>query len=155
MELPADRQQRNKETHREVLTLGNEEGRGGGADEEDPEGLKGGETVLLSPQRVYAEMWAREIQEDKGMSVGGWRLEKSRPVISERGTAGVGGTWVAQSVKLPTLAPVVISWSVGSSPMSGSVLTAQSLKPALDSVSPSLSLTLPHSCSVSPCLKNK
>ena len=56
------------------------------------------------------------------------------------------GTWVAQ---------VMISQSVSSSPTSGSVLTSQSLEPALDSVSPSLSapppLMLPRSLS----LKNK
>ena len=55
------------------------------------------------------------------------------------------GTWVAQSVKHLTLAWVMISQFVGSSPTSGSVLTAQSLEPASDSVSPSLS-ALPHSC---------
>ena len=49
------------------------------------------------------------------------------------------GAWVAQSVKRPTLAQVMILWSVSSSPASGSVLTAQSLEPVLDSVSPSLS----------------
>ena len=48
------------------------------------------------------------------------------------------GAWVAQSVKLPILAQVMISQLVSSSPKSGSVLTAQSLEPALDSVSPSL-----------------
>ena len=48
------------------------------------------------------------------------------------------GAWVAQSVKWPTSAQVMISWSVSSSPMSGSVLTAQSLEPVSDSVSPSL-----------------
>ena len=31
-------------------------------------------------------------------------------------------TWVAQSVKCPTSAQVMISWFVGSSPVSGSVL---------------------------------
>ena len=46
------------------------------------------------------------------------------------------GAWVAQSVKRPTLAQVMISWFVSSSPRSGSVLTAQSLEPASDSVSP-------------------
>ena len=46
---------------------------------------------------------------------------------------------VAQSVKPPTPARVMISRSVSSSPASGSVLTAQSLEPASDSVSPSLS----------------
>ena len=43
---------------------------------------------------------------------------------------------------------------VSSSPASGFVLTAQSLEPASDSVSPSLS-ALPCSCSVSLCQKNK
>ena len=50
---------------------------------------------------------------------------------------------VAQSVKHPTLAQVLISQFMGSSPMLGPVLTAQSLEPALDSVSPSLSAPLP------------
>ena len=46
---------------------------------------------------------------------------------------------MAQSVKRPTSAQVVISRFVSSSPASGSVLTARSLEPASDSVSPSLS----------------
>ena len=50
-----------------------------------------------------------------------------------------GGAWVAQSVKRLTSAQVMILLSVGSSPASGSVQTAQNLEPALDSVSPSLS----------------
>ena len=66
---------------------------------------------------------------------------------------------MAQSVKRSTLAQVTISQFVGSSPASGSVLTAQSLEPASDS----LSLThararaLPHSFSLplSPSLKTK
>ena len=50
------------------------------------------------------------------------------------------GAWVALSVKrLMTSAQVMISQSVSLSPASGSVLTAQSLEPATDSVSPSLS----------------
>ena len=49
------------------------------------------------------------------------------------------GTWVAQWVKHLTSAQVMISQCVGSSPTLGSVLTAQSLEPALDSVSPSVS----------------
>ena len=61
------------------------------------------------------------------------------------------GAWVAQSVKRPTLAQVMISQFVGSSPASGSVLTAWSLEPAYDSVSPSLSLPFPDDA-VSPCL---
>ena len=46
---------------------------------------------------------------------------------------------MAQSVRHPTSAQVVISWFVSLGPMSGSVLTAQNLEPAWDSVSPSLS----------------
>ena len=49
------------------------------------------------------------------------------------------GAWVAQLVKRPTSAQFMISQFVGSSPTSGAVLTAQSLKPALDSVSLPLS----------------
>ena len=49
------------------------------------------------------------------------------------------GSWVAQSVKRPTSAQVMISRSVSSSPALGSVPTAQSLEPVSDSVSPSLS----------------
>ena len=48
------------------------------------------------------------------------------------------GVWVAQSVKRPTSAQVMISQFVSLSPTSGSVLTAQSLEPASASVSPSL-----------------
>ena len=59
----------------------------------------------------------------------------------------IRGTWVTQSVKRPTSAQVMISQFVSSSPMSGSVLTAQNLEPASDSVSP-LSTPL-CSCSVS------
>ena len=51
------------------------------------------------------------------------------------------GAWVAQSVKHPTSAQVMISQSMSSSPASGSVLTAQSLEPASVSVSPSLSVS--------------
>ena len=50
------------------------------------------------------------------------------------------GAWVAQLVKHLPSAQVMISQFVGLSPASGSVLTAQSLEPASDSVSPSLSL---------------
>ena len=66
------------------------------------------------------------------------------------------GTWVAQSVKHSTLAQVMISRSVSSSPASGSVLTAQSLEPASDSVSP-LSAPPPLMLCLSLCLslKNK
>ena len=46
---------------------------------------------------------------------------------------------MSQSVQCPTLAQVMILQFVGLSPASASVLRAQSLVPALDSVSPSLS----------------
>ena len=49
---------------------------------------------------------------------------------------------MAQSAKRLTLAQVMISQFMDSSPTSGSVLTAQSLEPASDSVSPSLSAPL-------------
>ena len=48
-------------------------------------------------------------------------------------------TWVAQSVKRPTSVQVMVSWFVGLSPSSDFVLAVQSLEPASDSVSPSLS----------------
>ena len=56
----------------------------------------------------------------------------------------MGGTWVAQLVKRPTSAQVMISQFVSSSPTSGSVLTVQSLEPALDSVPLSLSAPPPR-----------
>ena len=52
------------------------------------------------------------------------------------------GAWGTQSVKHLTLAQVMILWFMGSSPASGSVLTAQSLEPASDSVSAPPLLTL-------------
>ena len=58
------------------------------------------------------------------------------------------GPWVAQSVERPTSAQVMISRFVGSSPASGSGLTARGLEPPSDSVSPSLSAPPP----LTPCL---
>ena len=74
------------------------------------------------------------------------------------------GAWVAQLVGHLTMAQVMISQFVSSSPALGSVLTAQSLEPALDSVSHSLSalparnlclLSLSLFLSLSVSLKNK
>ena len=72
---------------------------------------------------------------------------------------------MAHSVKHLTLAQVMISRCVGLSPALGSVLTAQNLDPALDSVTPSLStppplmlclcLSLSVCLSLSLSLKNK
>ena len=65
------------------------------------------------------------------------------------------GAWVAQSVKRPTSAQVMISRSVSSSPALGSGLTAQSLEPVLDSVSPSLCPSPTHALSLSVSKINK
>ena len=57
----------------------------------------------------------------------------------------IQGSWVAQSVKLPPSAYVRMLLLPSLSPASGSVLTAQSLEPVLDSVSlplPPLTLSL-------------
>ena len=66
---------------------------------------------------------------------------------------------MAQSVKHLTSIQVMILQSMSSSPTSGSVLTAQSLEPALDSVSLSLSapplLTLCVCVSLTPSKINK
>ena len=51
--------------------------------------------------------------------------------------------WVTQSVKCLTLAQVMISQFMSLSPVSSSVLTAQSLEPASDSVSSFLSAPPP------------
>ena len=59
------------------------------------------------------------------------------------------GAWVAQSVKHPTAAQVMITRSVSWRPVWGSGLTAQSLGPALDSVSVCLSVSLSLSLSLS------
>ena len=61
------------------------------------------------------------------------------------------GAWVAQSVERLTLAQVVISQFMDT----GSVLTARSLEPASDSVSPSLSAPSLLTLCLSLSLKNK
>ena len=60
--------------------------------------------------------------------------------------------WVAQSMERLTSAQVMISQLMSSSPASGSVPTAQSLDPDLDSVSPSLSAPPPLVFCLSVCL---
>ena len=62
------------------------------------------------------------------------------------------GPWVAQLVKHPTSAQVMISSLVSLSSMSGSMQAAWSLELTLDPVSPSLSLPFPGSSSV--CLSH-
>ena len=65
------------------------------------------------------------------------------------------GAWVAQSVRCPTLAQVMNSQFVSSSPTSDSMLTAQSLDLASDSVSPSLCPSAACALSVSLSLSLK
>ena len=65
------------------------------------------------------------------------------------------GAWVAQSVERPTLTQVTILWFVGSSSVLGSVLTAQSLEPLSDSMSPSLSAPLLLALSLSKINKHE
>ena len=60
---------------------------------------------------------------------------------------------MAQSVKCLTSSQVMISQFMGLSPVSGSVLTAQSLEPASDPVSPSPCPSPTHAPTLS--LKNK
>ena len=67
---------------------------------------------------------------------------KTKEYLGKRDQS-VRGSWVAHSVKPLTSAQVMISQFVGLSPVSGSVLAAQSLEPASDSVSPSVSATPP------------
>ena len=62
---------------------------------------------------------------------------------------------MAQSVKHPTSAQVMVSRFVSLSPVSGSVLTVQSLEPASDSVSHSFSALPPLVLYLSLSLKNK
>ena len=64
---------------------------------------------------------------------------KLEPAIQTALEISLQGHLMAPSVKHPASVQVMISRSVSSSPASGSVLTAQSLEPAPNSVSPSLS----------------
>ena len=56
---------------------------------------------------------------------------------------------MAQSFERLTSVQVMVSWFMNLRPTSGSVLTAQSLEPASDSVSPSLSVPPPLALSLS------
>ena len=59
------------------------------------------------------------------------------------------GHLVAQSIKCLTSAQAMTFRSMGSNPILDSVLAAQSLEPAWDSVSPSLSAPLLLTCALS------
>ena len=67
----------------------------------------------------------------------------ARPELIQLKKGIFWGAWVAQSGEHWTSAQVIVSRFVNWIPVSGSGLTAQSLEPASDSVSPSLSLSLP------------
>ena len=75
--------------------------------------------------------------------------EEERPGLIKNRARGAGAV---QSAGHPTLAQVMILWFVSSSPTLGSVRTAWSLEPALDSVSFSL---CPSPLVLSLSLKNK
>ena len=100
------------------------------------------------------EPWLISLKKDNWEALGRsfWTARAGRRYSPVGRRMGFGwGAWVAQSFGCPTSAQVMISRLVSLSPVSGSVQTAQSLEPALDSMS--LSLPRPPSHSVS--LKNK
>ena len=82
--------------------------------------------------KAWLERVQREWEEATQVSIKRWLDKKKK--------CGLWGTWVVQSVKHLTSAL---------NPTLGSMLTARSLEPALDSISPSRSLPLPHLRSVS------
>ena len=88
--------------------------------------------ITVQSGATYLEMW---VHLSVGLNTGRVRTEIHKIHLKHQSR----GAWVAQSVKRPTSAQVTISHSVSSSPASGSVLTAQSLEPVSDSVSPFLS----------------
>ena len=86
-------------------------------------------------------VWGKLLNAPVRASLDSELLERENAKAGRR--SGRRGAWVAQSVKCPTSAQVMISPFVSSSPASGSVLTAWSLESASDSVSPSLSQLSP------------
>ena len=83
----------------------------------------------------------------KGM----WR--ENDQVEATRGTQGVRSVKRATSAQVGILAQLSIARFMGSSPMSGSVLTAKNPEPTSDSVSPSLSAPPPLTLCL--CLSQK
>ena len=92
--------------------------------------------------------WVKEIRHVR-VHTGWFPYTLSPRIVKAR------GAWVAQYLERLTLAQAMIFWSVSSSPASGSVLTAWSLEPASDSVSPSLSAPSLLMLCLSLSLKNK
>ena len=93
---------------------------------------------LLGLNYCYHAGWNRPRSLTDPLS-GCWIFSKSNRTLKPFSE----GAWVAQSAKRPTSAQVMILQFVGSSPVLGSVLTPQSLEPASDAVSPSLSAPPP------------
>ena len=83
------------------------------------------------------------------------KLSSREKLVSYKDCGHSRGAWVAQSVKRLTSPQVMISRSVSWSPASDSVLTAQSLEPVADSVSPSLWPSPVHALSLSVSKINK
>ena len=106
---------------------------------------------------ISTRMWILgNVTEDHGGGEGGKKLQRGKEANHKRLLkTEYRGTWVAQSVKWPTSAQVMISRSVSSSPTLGSVLTARSLEPVSDSVSPSLWPSPVHTLSLSVSKINK
>ena len=75
----------------------------------------------------------------EGLNAPYHNLDGARAVSLSLKICAIRRAWVAQSVERLTSAQVKISQLTSLSPTSGSVLTGQSLEPASDSVSPSLS----------------
>ena len=124
----------------------------------DPEGLGQVDAVTLTSglqgpalqdrETVSSgrQPWDRTEGPLPGASLGLYNEKKSRVMR---------GTWVAHSVKYLTSAQVMISRFGSSSPVSGSLLTAQSLEPALDSVCVCVSLSGPPLLVLCLCLSLK
>ena len=110
---------------------------GGAERERDTESEAGSRLRAVSTEPdVGLELMSHEIM--TWAKVGHWtdwviQVPRTVPILN---ISYLRGAWVAQSVKRPTLAQVMISGFVSSSPASGSVLTAQSLEPVSESVSP-------------------
>ena len=100
-------------------------------------------TLVMLGVHLFSDFSGQRLGEEDRASCQGGRGQAAcsskaqvplKPLTKERLVECLGGS----SVKRLTSAQVMISRLVGSSPTLGSVLTAWSLEPASDSVSPSL-----------------
>ena len=88
---------------------------------------------------LFPDVWLGGPCVSDGIAIDWWNLLWSGTLPTWMRVDIHGDTWVAQSVRCPTLAQVMISQFIGLSPALGSVLTAQILEPASDYVFPPLS----------------